>query len=64
MHTNQIGPINRDWYGFAAGGGPNGGEIFSFHIFDPACISHNGIGQGVRFRSELLQAGLLRPRED
>jgi hypothetical protein len=64
MHTNQIGPINRDWYGFAAGGGPNGGEILSFHIFDPACISHNGIGQGVRFRSDLLQAGLLRPRED
>jgi hypothetical protein len=60
MHTTQIGPLGRDWYGFAAGGGPGGGEIFSFHIFDPACISYNGFPQGVRLRSELLQAGLLR----
>ncbi|HLJ94881.1 MAG TPA: hypothetical protein VKU02_17015 [Gemmataceae bacterium] len=60
MHTTQIGPLGRDWYGFAAGGGPGGGEIFSFHIFDPSCISYNGFVQGVRLRSELLQAGLLR----
>ena len=64
MHTNQIGPLQRDWYGYAAGGGPGGGEILSFHIFDPSCISHNGFGQGVRLRTELLQAGMLRPRED
>jgi hypothetical protein len=64
MHTNQIGPLGRDWYGFAAGGGPGGGEVLSFHIFDPGCISYNGFGQGVRLRSELLAAGLLRPWQD
>jgi hypothetical protein len=60
LHTNQLGPLGRDWYGFTAGGGPGGGEIFSFHIFDPACVSYNGFTQTVRLRPELVWSGLLK----
>ena len=42
--------FRRDWYGKIRGSD----GIFSFSIFDPSCISDNGIGQGVRINQELL----------
>jgi hypothetical protein len=48
--------MNRDWYGRVRGSD----GIFSFHIFDPGCISGNGFNVQVRFRQDLVDAGLLR----
>ena len=45
----------RDWYGRIRGAD----GIFSFHPFDPGCISHNGFSQAVFMRSSLVEAGLL-----
>ena len=42
--------FRRDWYGKIRGSD----GIFSFSIFDPSCISDNGIGQGVKINQELL----------
>lgn len=42
IHAREIQP-NRDWYGFVRGDD----TIFSFHIFDESCISHNGFNQPV-----------------
>lgn len=45
----------RDWYGRVRGSD----RIFSFHPFDPSCISGNGYPSGVRMRTELISAGVL-----
>lgn len=42
IHAREIQP-NRDWYGFVRGDD----TIFSFHIFDESCISHNGFNRQV-----------------
>jgi hypothetical protein len=64
-HSTVLQPTNnfdsllrRDWYGTVRGSD----GIFSFHIFDPGCISSNGFSQPVRFRKELLRVGLIEPR--
>lgn len=45
----------RDWYGRVRGSD----NIFSFHPFDPECVSSQGFGLGVKWRKELVDAGLL-----
>ena len=50
--------FGRDWYGKVRGSD----GIFSFHIFDPSCISYSGFGQGVRIRQELIDDGWLVSR--
>ena len=50
--------FGRDWYGKVRGSD----GIFSFHIFDPSCISYNGIGNGVRIRQDLIDDGWLVSR--
>jgi len=45
----------RDWYGRIRGSD----GIFSFHPFDPSCISDNGYGRPVQMRKELVAAGVL-----
>ena len=45
----------RDWYGRIRGSD----GIFSFHPFDPSCISGNGYSQPVRMRKELASAGVI-----
>ena len=45
----------RDWYGRIRGSD----GIFSFHPFDPNCISGNGYSQTVRMRDELVSAGVV-----
>jgi len=54
-HVNKF-DAGRDWYGRIRG---NDG-IFSFHIFDESCISHEGTGRGVRLNKRLFDLGLLR----
>ena len=51
---------SRDWYGRVRGSD----NIFSFHIFEPSSISHNGFSVQTSVRQELVDAGLLRPWED
>lgn len=50
--------LKRDWYGRVRGDD----GIFSFHPFDPACISTTGNPLPVRLRKELVDAGLLVQR--
>ena len=51
----------RDWYGRVRGSD----NIFSFHIFEPGSISHNGMGGEPNLRQDLIDAGLLKQwRED
>jgi len=45
----------RDWYGRVQGSD----GIFSFHPFDPACISYNGFNGQMRLRPALLECGLV-----
>ncbi|MBI1899954.1 MAG: hypothetical protein HYS13_02415 [Planctomycetia bacterium] len=45
----------RDWYGRIRGSD----GIFSFHPFDPSCISDNGYQRGTTLRQPLVDAGLL-----
>ena len=47
--------FGRDWYGHVRGSD----GIFSFHIFDPSCISYNGIGNGVTISQGLFDAGFI-----
>lgn len=51
---------SRDWYGRVRGSD----NIFSFHIFDPSCISHNGFSLQPRLRQALVDAGLLKHWDD
>lgn len=45
----------RDWYGRIRGSD----GIFSFHPFDPSCVSGNGYSQPVKMRTELVSAGVI-----
>lgn len=45
----------RDWYGRVRGSD----GIFSFHPFDPSCISYNGYSQSVRMRPAFTQGGIV-----
>jgi len=56
-HVNKF-DAGRDWYGRIRG---NDG-IFSFHIFDESCISHEGTGRGVRLNKKLIDLGLIKPK--
>lgn len=55
---------NRDWYGHVRGSDnlAKGGGIFSFHIFEPSCISYNGFIVHPVLRGELVNAGFLKFR--
>jgi hypothetical protein len=55
MHANDF-QFGRDWYGRVRGGD----GIFSFHIFEPSCVSGNGIGIAPQLRGELLRTGKLQ----
>ena len=54
-HADEFQPA-RDWYGRVRGSD----AIFSFHIFDPSCISGNGSSQAVILNQRLIDAGLLK----
>ncbi len=54
-HASDFEPF-RDWYGRVRGSD----GIFSFHPFDPSCISYNGIYQGVEIRKSLLDNGIVK----
>ena len=47
--------FGRDWYGRIRGSD----GIFSFHPFDPSCISYNGFSLTTRLRTSLVNAGVL-----
>lgn len=51
--------FRRDWYGRVRGDD----AIFSFHVFEPADISRNGVSTRPRVRQALVDAGLLRQRQ-
>ena len=55
QHVNNFNS-GRDWYGRIRGSD----GIFSFHPFDPSCISYNGFGPAVTLRKELVEARLLQ----
>jgi hypothetical protein len=62
MHADDF-QFARDWYGRVRGDD----HIFSFHIFEPRCISGNGIGVQPELRQALIQAGKLKqydPQDD
>ena len=57
-HANDFESLSqtgRDWYGRVRGSD----AIFSFHIFDPSCISGNGMSIPVTLRRELINNGKL-----
>lgn len=54
-HASELEPF-RDWYGRVRGSD----GIFSFHPFDPSCISHTGIYQGVEIRKSLIDNGVVK----
>lgn len=54
-HASDLEPF-RDWYGRVRGSD----GIFSFHPFDPSCISYNGIYQGVEIRKSLIDNGIVK----
>lgn len=53
----SVADNHREWYGRVRGSD----GIFSFHPFEPSCISGNGAAYQVRYRQELLQAGVIAP---
>lgn len=56
-HVNKF-EASRDWYGRIRGSD----NIFSFHIFDESCISHEGTGRGVKINRKLIELDLLKPK--
>ena len=48
--------FRRDWYGRVRGSD----GIFSFHPFDPSCISYSGIYQGEKIRDEFIKNGIVK----
>lgn len=54
MHVNKF-QASRDWYGRIRGSD----GIFSFHIFSPSSISHEGTGRVIHINKELIDMGLL-----
>lgn len=56
-HANDFDSF-RDWYGRVRGSD----GIFSFHPFDPSCISYGGIYQGEIIRQSFLDNGIVKIR--
>ena len=56
-HANDFDSF-RDWYGRVRGSD----GIFSFHPFDPSCISYSGIYQGETIRQSFLDNGIVKMR--
>lgn len=56
-HANDF-DFSRDWYGRVRGSD----GIFSFHPFDPSCISYGGIYQGETIRQSFLNNGIVKMR--
>jgi hypothetical protein len=59
-HDSVAQPVSlfnsgRDWYGHIRGSD----GIFSFHPFDPSCISGNGFGSGAKMRTDFEKAGII-----
>jgi len=54
-HANDF-DSRRDWYGRVRGSD----GIFSFHPFDPSCISHSGINQGERIREDFIKNKIVK----
>ena len=48
--------FRRDWYGRVRGSD----GIFSFHPFDPSCISYSGIYQGETIRKSFIDSGIVK----
>lgn len=57
-HANDFEPF-RDWYGRVRGSD----GIFSFHPFDPSCISYGGIYQGETIRQSFLNNGIVKMKQ-
>lgn len=57
-HANDFDSF-RDWYGRVRGSD----GIFSFHPFDPSCISYGGIYQGAEIRKSFLDHGIVKIAE-
>lgn len=53
----SVADTHREWYGRVRGSD----AIFSFHPFEPSCISGNGGAIPVRYRQALLTAGIIAP---
>lgn len=53
QHVNEF-DIRRDWYGRIRGSD----GIFSFHPFDPSCITRSG-GRAVTFNKKMVDAGVI-----
>lgn len=54
-HANDFDSF-RDWYGRVRGSD----GIFSFHPFEPSCISYSGIYQGAEIRKSFLDHGIVK----
>jgi len=54
QHVNRFENA-RDWYGSVRGSS----GILSFHPFDASCISDSGTPRGVKFRQDLIDAGIV-----
>lgn len=54
-HASDFEPF-RDWYGRVRGSD----GIFSFHPFDPSCISYNGIYQGEKIRQDFINNKIIK----
>jgi len=57
-HANEF-DFRRDWYGRVRGSD----GIFSFHPFEPSCISHRGIYQGAEIRKDFISNGIVNYEE-
>lgn len=57
-HANEF-DFRRDWYGRVRGSD----GIFSFHPFEPSCISYGGIYQGAEIRKEFISNGIVNYEE-
>jgi hypothetical protein len=55
-HPDDFGPFGRDWYGRV----PGDDSAFTFHPFDPASLSGNGIPQPVSLNPRMVRAGILK----
>jgi len=57
-HASDLEPF-RDWYGRVRGSD----GIFSWHPFDPSCISYGGFYQGEIIRKSFLDNGIVKMRK-
>lgn len=54
QHVNRF-QAGRDWYGRIRGSD----GIFSFHPFEPSCLSSNGYNNPVQLRGDLIRNGIV-----